>query len=246
MQVGALLTSEAEGIATSLYRPIASLFSHRVHSNYYAVVLNWLDLPAAAVSAYSVYLGLAGDEFAIEWMSVAVMMQWVRQLRVLLLVPTVAPGVLVFLAMMADIAKWSVLFIVMLLGYAGALRVLYSAPDAAHLGDVPEYCSAEGDGAVVATHVWATRLFEAVFSLGSLHECLSSSAWGRAYSYLFLVFMYVVMINLLIAIMSNTFSVVEEASVTRPTPASSPSPVARHPMPHAPTTSPSPLLHTLS
>jgi len=35
--------------------------------------------------------------------------------------------------MMADIAKWSVLFIVMLLGYAGALRVLYSAPDAAHL-----------------------------------------------------------------------------------------------------------------
>ena len=46
--------------------------------------------------------------------------------------------------MMADIAKWSVLFIVMLLGYAGALRVLYSAPDAAHLlGDVPDYCSAE-------------------------------------------------------------------------------------------------------
>ena len=61
--------------------------------------------------------------------------------------------------------------------------------------------------------MWATRLFEAVFSLGTLHECLSSSTWGRAYSYLFLVFMYVVMLNLLIAIMSNTFSVVEEASV---------------------------------
>lgn len=58
-------------------------------------MLNWLDLPAAAVSAYAVYLGLAGDAYAIEWMSVAVMMQWVRQLRVLLLVPAVAPGVLV-------------------------------------------------------------------------------------------------------------------------------------------------------
>ena len=58
-------------------------------------MLNWLDLPAAAVSAYAVYLGLVGDDFAIGWMSVAVMMQWVRQLRVLLLVPAVAPGVLV-------------------------------------------------------------------------------------------------------------------------------------------------------
>ena len=62
----------------------------------------------------------------------------------------------------------------------------------------------------------------------------------------YLIVSVLLLINLLIAIMSNTFSVVEEASVTRPTPASSPSPVARHPMPHAPTTSPSPLLHTLS
>ena len=43
-EVGALLTSEVEGVLTSLYRPLASLFSHRVHSNYYAVVLNWLEL----------------------------------------------------------------------------------------------------------------------------------------------------------------------------------------------------------
>ena len=43
-EVGALLTSEEEGVLTSLYRPLASLFSHRVHSNYYAVVLNWLEL----------------------------------------------------------------------------------------------------------------------------------------------------------------------------------------------------------
>ena len=42
-EVGALLTSEEEGVLTSLYRPLASLFSHRVHSNYYAVVLNWLE-----------------------------------------------------------------------------------------------------------------------------------------------------------------------------------------------------------
>jgi hypothetical protein len=40
-----------------------------------------------------------GDVYAVEWMSIAVMLQWVRQLRVLLLIPSVAPGVLVFLAM---------------------------------------------------------------------------------------------------------------------------------------------------
>ena len=215
-EVGALLTSEKEGVAASLWRPLASLLDHRVHSNYYAVVLNWLDLPSAAVSAAAVAQGLRADAYAVEWMSVAVMLLWVRQLRVLLLVPSVAPGVLVFLAMMKDIAKWSVLFGVMLAGFAGAVRVLYSAPDAAHLlgsAEVLEGCAAEGDGALVAVGVWAKRLFEAIFSLGALHECLGGSVWGRAFSYLFLIFMYVVMLNLLIAIMSNTFSVVEESAV---------------------------------
>ena len=69
----------------------ASLLDHRV-LDYYAVVLNWLDLPAA-VPAAAVAQGLRADAFAVEWMSVAVMLQWVRQLRVLLLVPSVAPGV---------------------------------------------------------------------------------------------------------------------------------------------------------
>ena len=169
--------------------------------------------------------------------------------------------------MMKDIAKWSVLFGVMLAGFAGAVRVLYSAPDAAHLlgsAEVLEGCDAEGDGALAAVGLWAKRLFEAIFSLGALHECLGGSVWGRTFSYLFLIFMsapcparapthapgvradarrgvracararvracmracvhacilclaflrrYVVMLNLLIAIMSNTFSVVEESAV---------------------------------
>jgi hypothetical protein len=46
----------------------------------------------------------------------------VRQLRVLLLTPSVAPGVLVFLQMMHDIAKWGVLAAVVLLAFAGSVR----------------------------------------------------------------------------------------------------------------------------
>ena len=79
--------------------------------------------------------------------------------------------------MMHDIAKWSVLFSVMLVGFAGSIRILYSQPDAAHiLGETPPFCyDAEADGAFSATVFWGESLFDAIFSLGTLHECLRAS-----------------------------------------------------------------------
>ena len=158
-------------------------------------------------------------------MSSAVMLQWMRQLRVLLLFPTIAPSVrepraspnpsrdvwasydlaprpsgpVVFLQMMQDVAKWFCLFAVMLIGFAGTLRVLFSTPDAAHLLEgTPDFCFERQDGTGQVTYVfsWAFRLFEAMFNLGNLQDCLRASSWGRAISYFFLLFIYVVMLNL--------------------------------------------------
>jgi hypothetical protein len=101
--------------------------------------------------------------------------------------------------MMQDVAKWFCLFAVMLIGFAGTLRVLFSTPDAAHLLEgTPDFCFERQDGTGQVTYVfsWAFRLFEAMFNLGNLQDCLRASSWGRAISYFFLLFIYVVMLNL--------------------------------------------------
>lgn len=127
-EVQELLTSEVT-VAESIRIAIMSQLDSRVKSAYYAATLNGLDLPAAVLTLIALILRTQealeresnGEEgygvdggwsrpipLSSKFLGPAVLLLWVRQLRILLNIPAIGPLVLMILRMVTDILKWAV------------------------------------------------------------------------------------------------------------------------------------------
>ena len=161
---------------------------------------------AVGEAARMLYQGANGNEVS----ALAVLLMWMRQLRLLGLASnSMSDLVQMMMAMLHDILKFLALFLVVMLGFAAALAHLI------HEGNIqqasPLCASTMGRAALVVPAI--ELLFEGALLgdvsgvLGCLREAQGSTATlGVALLLLFIVISILMLLNMIIAIMGQTFS----------------------------------------
>jgi hypothetical protein len=145
--------------------------------------------------------------------SVAVLLMWLRQLRLLMIASSdMAPLVRMMGSMLNDVLMFLQLLLLVLFGFAGALSTLYNGETGAGLPD--------GCEDVIGSNADFFSILKILFE-GSLLaespflECVKESqhpTGGLALTYLFLILAVVLLLNMIIAMMGKTFDRYYEAA----------------------------------
>jgi len=206
-----LITAEEGGVWNSIKIAVKSRFDYRVKSAYYGATLNFIDLPACVITIIALAMRVAelnaaeSDGYELDLSGIvppsgyvlasAVLLLWIRQLRILLNIPKIGPLVLMIIQMFDDITKWAAIMLVILIAFLSFFYVLRPECDAERL---------------------PLRLFGSMLTGDSPDVCLEEDdeVLGAVFTILFRVVAYVLMFNLLIAILSKTFDNISDAAVT--------------------------------
>ena len=162
------------------------------------------DAVGSAVAV--LYQGANGNEVS----ALAVLLMWMRQLRLLGLASnSMSDLIQMMMAMLHDIFKFLALMMIVILGFAASLAHLIHEEDIEHAS--PQCASTMGRAALVVPAI--ELLFEGAL-LGDVSvvlECMreaqgSTASLGVALILLFIVISILMLLNMIIAIMGQTFS----------------------------------------
>ena len=224
----------AMGVGQALrHEVVATLPWRHERSLYFNDMWNRLDLPAMVLATSSLSVGYyTGSEGAAAPLhAVAVLLLWLRQLRLLALSPSLGPLVYMGFKMVGDVAKWLILVTAILLAYASSFTAL--------LRGIPAFDPAIEGGTCAELHARFScdavdelaKCAEAIGKLGrfggSLRLLFEESLNGDHFfdcqelvpngtlllvlAYSEMVVVVILMVNMLIALMAKTFDNVWEA-----------------------------------
>jgi len=146
-----------------------------------------------------------------EILSVSVLVHGLRGTRLLMLQPTLGPLLLSVLSMSVDMINWIVIVLFPLLGFAGALRVLYSDK---YLDPAKPYeCDINPDVDFESFTFSIQILIEMMLGGEGYYACFrdsSQTVLGTIYSISFVLVSTITLVNMLIALMAKTFDGITE------------------------------------
>ena len=237
-EVHELLTAEST-VRHSIYNAFMSRIpGSGVRSAYFAATLNWIDLPAATIATVSLAMGLTSsgaaastttaravdgqsDQMHGARMSIdltigesdedvfyatriaraaALLLLSLRQLKVLLNVPITGPLVMMVIRMLQDLFKWVLIMAIVLLSFILSFDALSS-------------CNDPGGPVALPLALLGGMLTGDALGDVCIFETPAGTTWGIGLSIFYLVLAYVLMFNLLIAVLSKTFDNISDASL---------------------------------
>ena len=134
--------------------------------------------------------------------SAAQLFSYLRLMRVMLVSSTFGPFVLMTLSMVADVSKWLVLFVFVLLGFASAVFALFSGAAPSDFESDLDHSCIEPDDDLSSWLNAVMLLWEGALEGEAYLECVRGSSRpkaGAALMYAFQVVVALLLVNMLIA-----------------------------------------------
>ncbi|EGD81237.1 Nudt9 protein [Salpingoeca rosetta] len=183
----------------------------RSRSRYFSNIWNWLDMARAALTLSFCILHLQGDTQARTLLAYAVIVQWLRLLYFLLPFDSTGPLIIMILEILKDTYVFLIVLVTVVLGASNSLFVLLHHSSSG-VASTSSFASADGFSDV------ALALFTSANMLlfGDYDQTLfDDSSDGISARVIFVAVMFVtlvILLNLLIAILSDSYERVQDRS----------------------------------